>query len=200
MLDFFDLFAAERLERPDYRADFRQRGVEADGFGSWKLERQQHFQEPAGEVSWEAFVRGDWDEAMRLLEAERANTVSEFAGKPPFHRIRVVEWPLVPYLHWELCLLRIRAECGELIRIVGPEQVKPFEDDGPLPELVNVGSETLYRVIYNDSAAPDGALRIIDAGTVARYIAFMKRLWAQGEDLLSFFDREVAPLEPPRGE
>jgi hypothetical protein len=50
----------ERMELPGYYADFEENYSHAREF--WKLERGQEFAEP-GDASWEAFDRGDWDEA-----------------------------------------------------------------------------------------------------------------------------------------
>lgn len=54
--------AGERLELADYFADFAGRAGEF-----WKLEARQVFAEP-GNDSWKAFARGNWEEAVRLLE------------------------------------------------------------------------------------------------------------------------------------
>lgn len=58
------------LDLDSYRRDFRQRQWTIDGQDSWKLERCQHFREP-GFASWEAFDRGEWRGALRLIEEER---------------------------------------------------------------------------------------------------------------------------------
>jgi hypothetical protein len=58
----------ERMELPAYYADFQENYARTRSF--WKLERGQSFAEP-GDESWEAFDRGDWDEAMNLLDKRR---------------------------------------------------------------------------------------------------------------------------------
>lgn len=196
--------AGERLSLPDYRADFGARQWEIGGQDSWKLERQQHFREP-GFASWKAFTEGNWARSLRLVEDER-EFLTEFSGKARdlgigLYRVRVVEQPIIPYLQWELHLLRLRAECGELIRVVSPDQVRDYEPDGArLPELITLGSSTLYRVIYDDHGELDGAVKITSPRQVARATEFIRSLYAQGEDLAAFFQRAVAPLPPPRGE
>ena len=65
-----DASQGERLSADAYRQDFRGRRWVADGRDSWKLERQQDFQEPKNE-SWQAFSQGDWSEAVRLIEQTR---------------------------------------------------------------------------------------------------------------------------------
>jgi hypothetical protein len=58
------------MELPEYYADFQRNFWRAREF--WKLERGQVFADP-GDASWEAFDAADWDEAMRLAEARRAD-------------------------------------------------------------------------------------------------------------------------------
>lgn len=70
-----------RLSLEDYRADFRATDSMITGRDSWKLERRQHFRQP-GSASWEAFARGQWAEALRLIEARR-ESLMEFGAKPP---------------------------------------------------------------------------------------------------------------------
>lgn len=52
-----DTSLGERLSRDAYGADFQRRMQAVQGRDSWKLERQQHFQEP-GSNGWRAFSRG----------------------------------------------------------------------------------------------------------------------------------------------
>lgn len=176
---------------------------EIAGQESWKLERRQHFREP-GFASWEAFAQGNWEQALSLIEEER-DFLTEFTAKASdlgirLHRLRVVEQPVDPYLQWELHLLRLRAECGELIRVTSVDQVREYETASPLPELVTLGSSLLYHVLYDPGGEPAGAVRITDARSVARAARFVRSLYERGEDLAEFFDRVVAPLPPPPGE
>src|ERR1044072_4410287 len=132
----------EALSLDAYRRDCRERQWMIDGQDSWKLERQQHFREP-GFASWDAFARGDWDEALRLIEEER-DYLREFSQEVADHRItlyrvRVVEQPIAPYLQWELHLLRLRAECGEKIRVVSLEHLAELERSDQLPEMLTLG-------------------------------------------------------------
>ncbi|MGW2330813.1 DUF6879 family protein [Streptomyces sp. NPDC001700] len=193
----------EALSLDAYRADFRERQWTIDGQDSWKLERQQRFREP-GFASWEAFARGDWDASLRLIEEER-DYLREFSQDVERHRItlfrvRVVERPIAPYLQWELHLLRLRAECGEKIRVIGPEHLGELERSGPLPELLTLGDRTTYQIRYSDEGILDGAVRFTDPATTARCRALTRDLYAAGEDLTSYFAREVAHLPPPSPE
>ncbi|MFF5114046.1 DUF6879 family protein [Streptosporangium sp. NPDC000509] len=140
----------EKLVREAYRRDFRQRDARIRNHDSWKFERRQHFEEQDS-PSRDAFRRSDWDEALRLLDERRddllALTQEDERRGSFFHRVRVVETPLTPYMRWELHSLRIRAECGERIRVIGAERVEALEKTDPLPEVVILGGQTLYHVL-----------------------------------------------------
>lgn len=192
-----------RLTLREYRDEFRIGQWVIPGQESWKLERRQHFREP-GFASWEAFACGDWDTALRLIEDER-EYLAEFAAKTArlgivIYRVRVVEKPVDPYLQWELHLLKLRAECGELIRVITGDQVSAYEADGPLPEMVTLGSSTLYHVLYDDTGELTGAVRVTAPSFVATAAEFARHLYEQGEDLAPFFERVVASLPPPDGD
>ncbi|MEV8634040.1 DUF6879 family protein [Streptosporangium sp. NPDC051023] len=187
----------ERLVREAYRRDFRQRDAAIRNRDSWKFERRQHFEEQSS-PSHDAFRRGDWDEAMRLLE-ERRDGLLAVAREDErrcsfFHRVRVIETPLTPYMRWELHSLRLRAECGERIRVIGVERVAVSERSGPLPEVVILGGRTLYRVLYTESGVPEGAVRYTDPGLIRGWENYIRGLYEAGEDVTSYFDREVAHL------
>src|SRR5260370_40474431 len=93
----------ERMELPAYYADFLENYAHTRDF--WKLERGQVYAEP-GNDSWEAFDRGDWDGAVRLLEKGREDLAAYFgegAGRGTVgRRIRVVTVPPSRDLQWEL--------------------------------------------------------------------------------------------------
>ncbi|GAA1908426.1 hypothetical protein GCM10009716_17960 [Streptomyces sodiiphilus] len=191
------------LTQAAYKQDFRDREWEIEGRDSWKLERRQHFHE-AGNASWKAFIQGDWSEALRLIESRR-EALMQFSRKAEDHgvalyRVRVVEEPLSPYVQWELNSLRVRAECGERIRLVFPQQIAPLESSGKLPELVTLGGRTLYDIRYTASGVPDGAVRFIDPDLVESCEAVMRSLYEAGEDVASYVEREVAHLPPPQAQ
>ena len=202
-LPALDRSQGTRLSSTAYRREFRERQWEIPDQGTWKLERRQHFEEPGFE-SWEAFQRGSWDEALRLIEEER-DYLREFSAEAArlnigLYRVRVVEEPIDPYLQWELHLLRLREECGEMIRIVDPEAVRSYETAGLLPEVVTLGSRTLYEVLYDAGGTLDGAIRYSDPVIVEQWSAFTRRLFEKGEDLNVFFQRKIAALPPPAGD
>jgi hypothetical protein len=197
------ILGGTRLPLGKYREEFRAAQWAIPGQESWKLERRQHFREP-GFASWEAFARGDWDTALRLIEDER-EYLTEFSAKAGqlgivLYRVRVVEVPINPYLQWELHLLKLRAECGELIRVLTGDQVSAYEADGPLPEMVSLGSSALYHVLYDDAGELTGAVRVTDPSAVATAAELARHLYTQGDDLATFFERVVAPLTPPDGD
>jgi hypothetical protein len=193
--------AGTRLSIPDYLADFQATESTIFGQDSWKLERRQQFREP-GFASWEAFSRGQWTEALRLIEARR-ESLTEFAAKAAengmdLYRLRVVAEPIIPYLQWELHSLKVRAECGELIRVLPTAAVRGLEDDGELPEVLTLGSSTAYHILYDSTGELTGAVKVTDPQAVERATSLTRRLYDEGEDIAAFFERVVAPLPPPR--
>jgi hypothetical protein len=194
-----DGVVGERMELPAYYADFEANFSHARKF--WKLERGQAFAEP-GDASWEAFDRGDWDEAMRLLECRRADLVNYHeetaAAGTSTYRIRIVSLPLTPYLQWELNLLRIRDETGGPIRILLDSQVADLEDEGPLPEIYTMDSTVMYEAVYDDHGVLECALRYTDTALVGRCRDFISGLYRRGEPIGDFFRGEVAHLPPAR--
>lgn len=190
----------ERLGRDAYKRDFRERDAVLRDTDSWKLERLQHFEEQ-GSPSRDALRRGEWGTALRLLEARRdalLSTAQEDRRKGHlFHRVRVVEKPLSPYMQWELHSHRQRAEFGERIRVVGAGQVASAEREHRLPEIVVLGRSTLFQVLYSESGATLGAVRYTDHDLVRSWENYIRKLYEAGQDVRSYFEREVAHLPPP---
>jgi hypothetical protein len=190
----------QRLARPEYKRDFRERRSTAPHGESWKLERLQHFEEVDDE-SREALREGDWPKVLRLFEAERDTLLKaardEAARGSVFQRIRVVEEPLTPYVQWELHWLRLSAECGHNIRVLTAAAVSASETDGLLPELTLLDNSTLYRVLYTEAGRPDGAVRYTDPETVRCWVDYLRDAYKAAEDIQSYFDRAVAHLPPP---
>ncbi|GAB2715769.1 DUF6879 family protein [Kitasatospora kifunensis] len=191
----------DQLTLAAYEADFDQRDAQAAGRDSWKFERQQNFQE-FGNPSWEAFHRGDWDEALRLVEDQRdmwLRSVREDQERGSvFRRVRVVEEPLAPYVQWELHVLRLQAQCGVPVRIVRAEALRPLEAGDVLPEVVVLAGRTLYQVHYTRAGRATGAIRYTDPRITEYWEEFIKELHATGEDVICYVDRYVSQLPPPR--
>lgn len=188
------------LIRDDYRREFREHRDKIDGEDSWKLERRQHFDE-LGIPSRDALRRGDWDEALRLMEELRPEFVATAEGHARrgsvFRRARIVEEPLTPYMQWQLRLLRLCDECGESVRVVAAGMLDGHEVGGPLPELVVLGGRVLFQVRYTDAGVPDGGIRYTDTALVAAWQRYIQHLHEAGEDIRSYVSREVAHLPPP---
>jgi hypothetical protein len=190
----------ELLTRGEYKRDFRERDAAVRDGDSWKLERLQHFEEQ-GSPSRDALRRGDWRTALRLLEDRRgallSAAVEERRRGAVFHRVRVVEEPLTPYLQWEMHSLRQRARYGEKIRVLPAAAVRALETDGLLPELTILGERTLYRVLYTEAGATYGAIRYTDPDVVGRWVAGLKELYATAEDLVPYFAARSRPCRRP---
>ncbi len=196
MLEHVRTASGERLERSDYLARFWE--LAASGIDVlWKLERRQHFREP-GDKSWEAFDRGDWDEALRLAQDE-APEITQEAQQSPYrvHRIRVVEMPLSPYLLWELQFLKVGADAGNDVRVFHPDVLAHLEREEELPEVVGLGNAAMFEVLYDSAGTHVGARQINDPGFIAACRREFESLFPQGEPLVPFFEREVAGKRPP---
>ena len=191
----------ERLTRDAYRRDFAQHDRDVVGRSSWKFERLQHFLE-LNNPSWEAFRRGAWDESLALLEARREGLLKsvqeDLERGNPFYRVRVVQEPVTPYLQWELHSLRVQAQCGRPVRVVQAEAVSPLETAVILPEVVVLGGQTLYEVLYTAEGTLDGGVRFTDTRLAQHWEGFIQELYQEGEDVIDYVDRYVAHLPPPR--
>lgn len=183
----------ERLALAQYRADFAERQRAIRGRDSWKFERSQYFEEH--HLGSDEFHRGDRSAARRAIDegrAEFANWVAQDnANGTTFYRVRIVEEPLTPYLHWEMLLLRAQAECGNKIRVVHAEAIRHLEVDGVLPEVVTLGGQTLYEVIYTASGALDGGVRHVDQHKIEHWQTFTARLYESGEDVVDYTTRTL---------
>ena len=190
----------ERMTLADYRLDFAREFWQTGRPGFWKLERQQFFQEP-GYRSWEAFARGDWAEALALLERDRPQFAAEHrrATERGFtiRRVRVVEEPIIPYLQWELHVLRVREQCGTEVRVVNAEQVAAYETAGPLPEVCTLGHTVMYEIVYDHRGILDGGRKFTDPALILRWQRLIADLYSAGEPLADYFTRRVAPLPAP---
>lgn len=188
------------LDDDAYVSDFRKRRRAIRNGQSWKLERLQHFEEE-GSPSREALRRGAWDEALRLFEAEREaarkSAEDDARNSSPFHRLRVVEEPLTPYVQWELHWLRLRAESGHPARVLPAKEIASSETDGLLPEVVVLDGRTLYHILYSANGVFEGAIRFTEPEIVRPWLAYVTHAYATAEDIGTYFERAVAPLPPP---
>lgn len=181
-----------------YIADSNEYWPRIDRFD--KLERIQHFREPYDD-SWRAFDEGRWTDSLNLTELNRPNVVAEFAKDAELgynsHRVRVVEFPIDPYLQWEMHRFKVRVECGENIRVVGADAVARFEKNGIVPELIFMGTLAMYEVLYDETGELAGGRKFTDPELIAGCLAEVQALYAQAEDFTTFFEREIVPLPAP---
>ncbi|MCP3013079.1 hypothetical protein NGM33_07015 [Nocardiopsis dassonvillei] len=194
MLDTIGSLPGDHLALTDYSSDFRKRFGSLRETDVCKLERQQEFHQPESR-SWLAFLDGRRGESLRLLEDNRPALRKEFARLAragcDVRRVRVVEKPFPVYLLWELHSLRVRAQCGEDIRVVSPERLASFERDRPVPEVVTLGDGVTYKIVYNERGVLEGAVRFADPDVTARCRSEIAALHAAAEALEDYFVREV---------
>ncbi|MFF4448209.1 DUF6879 family protein [Streptomyces sp. NPDC001502] len=186
----------ERLLGDAYRADFDEHFWRIGDPGFWKLERLQDFQEPTDD-SWVAFSEGKWPQALALLESRREELTRHYA-KLRAHgfetwRIRVVEEPLTDYMRWELRLLLLRDELGGHTRVIDAGRVRSYEEDGVLPELITLGEDVVYRLLYDENGLQEGAVRHTGRDLVLRCQEFVQRLYSDGEGIREYLAREEIP-------
>jgi hypothetical protein len=191
--------SGDGLTLEEYFAEFDERFRGAVDCDCWKLERRQTFIEQ-GSDSYDAFIQGDWTRALELLKSRRSGIAEYYAEAAArgirVLRVRVVEEPISPYLVWQLNSLLQRSELGEHPRIVTSGQVAASERDGVLPELVGLADGVVYQVVYGSDGAAERAIRSTDQATVERWYQVFRTLYEGGEEMTSFFSRNVAGLYP----
>jgi hypothetical protein len=200
MFESFPGSASERMDRPAYHADFGRVYTSGIGFLN-KLERGQHFKE-RGFPSWEAFADGEWERALSLAQERREDYAQELrraARQGVTHRrLRVVEFPITPYVQWELFVLRVRVDLGDDIKVLDARNISNIERTRPVPEVVILGDVAMYEVIYDEDGNAAGANRYTDGSLIRETNAGFDALYERGEGFRDFFNREIAPLAPPR--
>lgn len=112
-------------------------------------------------------------------------------------RVRIIEKPITPYVQWAMQYFHLLAEAGESIRVVHADQVRGWEAAGPLPEVVVLGERVLFEVVYDATGNAEGARRVDDPEVISGAAADIAWLHDNGEPLLDFYRREIAPLPPP---
>jgi Family of unknown function (DUF6879) len=199
MLDQIPQIVGETLDHAAYHEDFARESDKLTGV-IWKLERAQTFREP-GDPSWEAFMAGDWAQALRILAAERQDIRADAQRNADrglrIRRVRIVEHPVSPYLQWEMHALHLMAKEGFDLRVLDAVHLRDLERDGPLPEVVIIGDQVLYQVRYDARQTPCGAWAIHDPEMIRQATAEISDLHHRGEPLTEFFDRQIAPLPAP---
>lgn len=186
------------LDRSSYHAALSEETERITG-PIWKLERSQYFHEPDDDPSWQAFVADDWPRVLAVFESERSaarDEADKYARQgSELRRLRVVEYPVTPYLLWEMQWFRILAEEGTPIRVLDAGHARDLERDAPLPEVV-VNEHALYHVRYDDEWRACGARRISDPEIIRQVTREITSLWERAEPFSRYFAREIAPLVP----
>lgn len=199
MFDSFPKGVPTRLDRTTYHEEY-YRTFKGSIRHLNKLERGQHFQE-RGFASWEAFAVGQWDKALSLVDEKRdayAQQVEEAERLGVAQRrLRVVEFPVTPYVQWELHVLRVRVETGDPIRVLDARTITEIETERQVPEVVILGDVVMFEVQYDEDGNAAGANRFTDPELIEETSAGFDVLYERGEEYVDFFDREIAPLPAP---
>ncbi|TDD00639.1 hypothetical protein E1292_28270 [Nonomuraea deserti] len=191
MLERIHEIPAVSLSADDYLDDFWPSYRRMDDV-LWKVERVQSFSE-AGGPGWAALTEGDRDRSLKLIDDGRAASRG-FARR----RLRIVEPPVTSYLRWEMHVLALRGAAGEEVRVLAAQQVADLEIDRRLPELVVLGTSVMYEVTYDALGIHSGARRIDDQEVIAACRGELDKLFAAGEDLGGYYEREIVPLPAPQ--
>ncbi|MEV6818470.1 DUF6879 family protein [Nocardiopsis dassonvillei] len=195
MLDLLTGVRGESLSLDAYGEDFERRFATLRDAPVWKLERRQTFHQPES-ASWMRYRAGQAEEALRMLELDRPGLVELFSGLQSrgsqVLRVRVVDFPLTPYLRWELHSLHIRAQCGEHIRVIGPQTIAHLEEEEEVPEVLTLGDQVTYRIRYDADGVLAGSVRHTDPALTVRCSEQIAALYRDAEPLETFFPREVA--------
>jgi hypothetical protein len=184
------------LAREAYNAEMTPRVVKGTA-PCWKLERMQRFSEP-DVPSWVAAHEGDWARSLALIESMRPGLSAISGSLSRLRRIRIVERPASSYLQWEMQVFRARTDAGERIRVLDTESLGGVEAKGRLPELLIVGPELMYEILYDATGGHTGGRRIESPEVIEACTAELAELFDLGEDFDGYYDREIAPLPPPR--
>jgi hypothetical protein len=198
MFDSFPAGTYETLERAAYHEEFYEHFSRVRSMD--KLERGQHFRE-RGFASWEAFAAGDWEGALELAGERREQYAAQMQDAQHRNlvqrRLRVVEFPVTPYVQWEMHVLRVRVEVGDVIRVLDARTISDIEKHHPVPEVVILGDTVMYGVRYDDDGNAAGANRYLDPTLIRETQDGFNALYERSEDFAAFFDREIAPLGAP---
>ncbi|SDG65049.1 hypothetical protein SAMN05421505_106124 [Sinosporangium album] len=126
------------LTRSEWRLEF-QIAQSSTRHAIRKLESRQNYLEP-GNPSWEAWIAGYEKRAQALAEANRAEQAGvlrplEDRGVS-FIRVHVLEYPLTPYIRFELDHYRISSELGEQIFLVDRSDIEDIESQESLQDFI----------------------------------------------------------------
>lgn len=196
MLDHLAQLPGDHLDLDAYNTDFDHHFEGLTDVDALKVERLQTFHQPES-ASWMTYRAGNVAESLHMLDHDRHTLLEAFndlaARGSQVRRVRVVQWPITPYLHWELHSLHVRAQCGEHTRIVGADALAHLEIEHIVPEVVTLGEQVTYRIRYTDQGVLEGAVRYLEPRLTNACAAQIHALYEQAEPLTDFFAREITP-------
>jgi hypothetical protein len=178
---------------PDFAHNFHKPGTTF-----WKFERGQHYAEPHN-PSWKAFHDGNWENALHLIETERERLTGQHeqlnAEGINTYRVRIVDYPLTPYLQWELHYLHLRHQTGGPVHIYPAHLLAPLEHTGhELPDLNICAPHATYIPNYDDNGVLASATKYPWGNSITRYV---KHLYKLGQPIDTYFQTHIAHLPPP---
>jgi hypothetical protein len=94
-------------------------------------------------------------------------------------------------MRWELNLLRLRDELGGHTRIIDAAAVRRFEAALVLPELITLGDDVVYRLLYDENGLQEGADRYSGRDVVVECRKFIQALYADGEPIRQRYPSQV---------
>jgi hypothetical protein len=172
------------LAPPDFTKRFRA-AWDAAQSRFLKVERRQSYNQ-AGDDSYEAFRRGDFETAAKLLEQGLLGQSVMYAAAQErgveLVRLRLVEQPLSDYLrHYEIPSYTVSEKLGERIVL---STVDRRSDD--LPDCIVFDEEVMFVNAYDGLNRLVGAIEVRDGEQIAKHIALAERFLAAGTSLQAF--------------
>jgi hypothetical protein len=200
MRDWVKNATATQLDHGDYLDDFFTY-FKAARSTFLKLERRQCFKEPDS-PSWRAFDSGDWRLALELINVENEETKDYFeelkSRRIRALRIRIVEFPIDPYLQWEFWVYHRNARLGEDIRVITLDELhRRRGQDYELPELAIIDDTVAYEVMYDDSGLNVGGRKIVDQILIRQCTNEFMELFNVAQPIDDFFPEHILPLSDP---
>jgi hypothetical protein len=157
-----------------------------------KLETRQVYQEP-GDASLSAFLKGDRMTAHALLrqplEGADAESITASRRDISWTRIRLVEFPLTPYLQWELLTYQVSVKYGErilLTDVTGESRTSVLRRGD---DFLMFDKKTVLAHNYDREGHLQGAWLIEKDSHVAQYAAFFEHA-RQGAVPLGVFEAQ----------
>ncbi len=183
------------LNSDDYLKDFYSE-YETIKRQLYKLEVGQSFMEPDND-SWVLANNGDWDEAMRIAQADGEADNKRVDPPAPSYRVRIFELPLTAYLVWELNYLKYRnrfvKNCRFLYLSDVPKELKFLVEK----EIVTIDTSVLYEVHYTASGELAGATKETDFKTISDAVEQIEQLYKIGNTFDDFNEDHLSKAPVP---